>query len=140
MGAKEYVERVHGLSFPLHFEVGDLSDKNCSYLARHFDNVQCGKIEETIHNIDPVDLFILSETLEHLEDPDSILALMYQKADAIFISTPLDEEPGANNEHYWSWGKEDIQLMLHSAGFHKTVMYSELDFRVSRFQLWLVEK
>ena len=114
--------------------LGDIAEENCGPGVVH------GKIEDTIKDIPYVDLFILSETIEHIEDPDGLLREIATKANALFLTTPLDEVPNTNPEHYWSWGKEDIEIMLRNVGFIKTVFYSELDFGVARYQIWLVTK
>ncbi len=140
-GALNYIEKMHGLSVgSISPVVGDFSVENCFTLRSKFEEVVCGKIEDTILEMDDVELFILSETIEHVEDPDTLLALISSKSNAIFLSTPLDEVSGTNPEHYWSWGKDDIAVMLGDAGFTHFTMYSELDFAVSKFQMWLVTK
>ena len=85
-----------------------------------------GPIESNIDAIPDVDLFICSETLEHLDDPDTVLNKIGEKAEWIFVSTPLDEV-GDNPEHYWSWGWEDIEDMLATAGYD-SVVYTSLLF------------
>lgn len=67
---------------------------------------------------EPVDLFVLSETLEHMDDPDSLLSLLTGHARYLFLSTPLDESVREGNpEHYWSWGQNDIHDMLLETGW-----------------------
>jgi hypothetical protein len=66
----------------------------------------------------PVDLFVLSETLEHMADPDELLRQLTLFSQRLFLSTPVDESPDSGNlEHYWSWGQADIHDMLQSAGW-----------------------
>jgi hypothetical protein len=66
----------------------------------------------------PVDLFVLSETLEHMADPDELLSQIALYSQRLFLSTPVDESPDSGNlEHYWSWGQSDIHGMLQSAGW-----------------------
>lgn len=73
---------------------------------------------------EPVDLFVLSETLEHIDDPDALLRDLASCATYLFLSTPLEESANSGNaEHYWSWGQADIHDMLLSAG------WSPLEFR-----------
>ena len=95
-----------------------------------------GMIEDTIGEIPPVDVFILSETLEHVDDPDTLLASIRVMASRIIVSTPLDETLH-NPEHYWTWSGDDVYAMLVAAGwtpaaFHR-LDFPDLDVR---YQLW----
>jgi hypothetical protein len=97
-----------------------------------------GPIEETIKQIRDVDLFILSETLEHLDDPDQVLKDIRMKSKSLLLSTPLDEDNDGNPEHYWSWNKDDVRLMLVSAGWSPDI-YSSVQFESLNnygFQIW----
>ena len=99
----------------------------------------CGSIDETIDLIPKVDLFILSETIEHLVDPDATLAKIRAKTRYLVLSTPNGEDNAGNVEHYWGWDDKEIRGMLHSAGFIP-VVYSSLEFAdagyVYDYQLW----
>lgn len=67
----------------------------------------------------PVDLFVLSETLEHMDDPDDLLRQLEMFSKYLFLSTPVDEPEGSGNlEHYWGWGTDDIHDMLEATGWH----------------------
>lgn len=96
-----------------------------------------GPIEETLAALEPVDLLICSETLEHVDDPDLVLRLAREKAGTIFVSTPTWETEAHNNpEHYWSWGLDDVSQMLTQAGFRtQTARLLPLGFYT--FQLWV---
>lgn len=88
-----------------------------------------GPVEETIHLIPPVDLFVLAETLEHLDDPDKVLAAIRLNTRTLLLSTPVDAWDDPNDEHYWAWSRADVEEMLTAAGFEVTV-YSAVDFRM----------
>ena len=97
-----------------------------------------GHIDETIKEIPNVDLFICSETLEHLDDPDATLKAIRAKTKYLFISTPNGEDNDGNPEHYWGWNNEDIKEMLVNAGFEPEVYYLlELKEYLYDFQMWI---
>lgn len=87
-----------------------------------------GPIEETAQELPRVELFVLSETLEHLDDPDKVLHAIRPKTAALVLSTPVDCWQDHNPEHYWAWSREDVEEMLTGAGF-RVVVYSALDCR-----------
>ena len=74
-----------------------------------------GPIELAIDLIDPVDVFVLSETLEHVQDPDNLLRKIRAKADRLLLSTPCGEVSDENPQHYWGWDAQGIQEMLSAA-------------------------
>lgn len=82
-----------------------------------------GKIEDTIETIPNVDLFICSETLEHVKDPDGLMHAIRAKAKYAIFSTPANERVQDNPEHYWGWTVSGINTMLSSAGWHPVLHY-----------------
>lgn len=98
-----------------------------------------GPIEQTIELIDPVDLFICSETIEHLDEPDAVLARIRQKTTRLLLSTPDGEDNDENPEHIWGWDAEAVEKMLREAGFQPDV-HTTMDFRpaggVYAYQIW----
>lgn len=87
-----------------------------------------GPIERTIHDIPRVDLYVCSETLEHVDDPGLVLELIRPKTDALILSTPVGCWGDRNPEHYWAWSREDVEELLTAAGF-QVVLYTGLDLR-----------
>lgn len=87
-----------------------------------------GHLEETLPQIPRVGLYVLSETLEHLDNPDRVLAMIREKADILVLSTPVDCWDDNNEEHYWAWSREDVEEMLREAGWEPDV-YNALDMR-----------
>jgi hypothetical protein len=99
-----------------------------------------GPIEETIHQVEHSDMFILSETLEHLDDPDLVLRAIRPKTDRLVLSTPDGETNDQNPEHVWGWDAEEVEKMLRAAGFipdiHTTLDLRPMGFLYS-YQIWV---
>jgi len=87
-----------------------------------------GPIEATIEQIDPVDVFVCCETIEHLDDPDRVLKGIRAKTRGLILSTPVDAWGDTNPQHYHAWSREAVEDMLRSAGFDPAV-YMALDSR-----------
>ncbi len=84
-------------------------------------------IEDTLNSIDKVDCIILTEILEHLVDPDSILRLARTKGASLVASSPIgDPEFGRNEEHLWSWDELGYQQMLTDAGWNLSASMSQV--------------
>lgn len=103
----------------------------------------CGPIEETIQLLPDghADLFICSETIEHLDDPDAVLKAIRPKTDRLILSTPDGETDDANPEHVWGWDSEAVGQMLVQAGFTPAI-HTRLDLRPAGFvycyQIWVL--
>jgi hypothetical protein len=115
-------------------------DAEVKYIGDYAPNYDIvGKIDDTIKDIPNVDLFICSETLEHLDDPDTTLKAIREKTKYLFISTPNGEDNDHNPEHYWGWDNEDMKGMLINAGFDP-VVYHLLELKQNHyydFQIWI---
>lgn len=85
----------------------------------------CGKIEDTVEQIEPVDLFILSETLEHVDNPAEVLKKIRKKTRYLLLSTPQDNWDDENPEHYWAWDKEGVEELLKETGFEPIAFMSQ---------------
>lgn len=95
-----------------------------------------GPLEDTLPRLEPVDLYICSETLEHLDNPDHVLALIAEKAHRLILSTPLGETSDGNPEHYWGWDHDGIGSMLAATGW-STVAQVDVAIPDSyTYQLW----
>ncbi len=98
-----------------------------------------GSIEQTIHDIPNVDLFICSETLEHLDNPALVLAHIRQKTKYLLLTTPHARWDDNNLEHYWAWDKDGIAELLAEAGF-ETVSFELLELADEYYydyQIWV---
>lgn len=98
-----------------------------------------GPIEKTLEDLSYVDVFVLCETLEHLNDPVGVLKKIRKKTDRLILSTPdtLDDD---NHEHYWSWTRDDIAEILVIAGFRPDRYHSirhPFMKNCYTYQLWL---
>lgn len=98
-----------------------------------------GAIDETIDLIPSVDLYICSETIEHLDDPEATLRKIRAKTKAIIVTTPDGENNSSNPEHYWGWDTEGVRELLESTGF-TPVIFSRIDFvnpaSTYNYQIW----
>lgn len=98
-----------------------------------------GPIEETVEQVAKVDLFVCSETIEHLDDPDAVLKAIRPKCDHLLLSTPEGEQDDRNPEHLWGWDSEAVEKMLREAGF-TPIIHNVLDLRPAgceyAFQIW----
>lgn len=88
-----------------------------------------GPLEETLSKIREVDLYICSETLEHLDDPEKALFLMRDAASWLVLSTPLEAWGDPNEEHYWAWDREGVESLFARTGW-SPVLFSSVDSRV----------
>lgn len=104
-----------------------------------------GKLEHTLDQFiedhrEGVDLYVLSETLEHLDEPGYILNKITQCAKYILLTTPCNETL-ENPEHYWSWGSEDIHNTLIETGWEplafELLEFEKLDVR---YQFWIARR
>ena len=121
-----------GVKHETHRTYGDLVQ------ADHVDLI--GPIESSILYFNPAtrakQMLVMTETLEHLEDPDEILRLARWGFESLLISTPIDEtDAHGNEEHYWSWGVDDVRQMLEEAGWVPD-SFDRLDTPFYNFQLW----
>lgn len=102
-----------------------LGDLNHARVGRWFwsgadvEVIPPGPLPDTLEHLpEPVDLFVLSETIEHVDDPDALLRAVRDHARYLFLSTPVEERADSGNtEHYWSWGVSDVHDMLTDAGW-----------------------
>ena len=98
-----------------------------------------GAIDDTIDKIPNVDLFICSETIEHLDNPEATLKKIRAKTKAIIVTTPNGENNDGNPQHYWGWDADGVRELLQGVGF-KPVIFNSLKFSdpnlVYDYQFW----
>lgn len=86
------------------------------------------------------DVVVLTEILEHVEDPEALLVAAREQGKHLVASSPVEEPPGVNNaEHLWSFGIDGYRDMLIATGWKPDTMV-ELSFTEPgwpyRFQIW----
>lgn len=100
-----------------------------------------GPIETTVDYIPKVDLFLLCETLEHLDDPAGALDAIRPKTERLVLSTPLEAWQDDNPEHLWAWDRTGVESLLADAGFMlqaRLVSDARPSSRLSyKFGIWL---
>lgn len=97
-----------------------------------------GPLEQTLEEIPDVDLYVCSETIEHVRDPTEVLNAIHRKSRKLLLSTPIGETvPTDNPEHVWGWDVDDVGEMLHHTGWTVDVC-NRLELRryVYDFQIW----
>lgn len=124
--------------------VADLSCGNGAvalHLADSFDGVTVtlgdfaaghqitGMIEDTIHQIDRVDLFLCCETIEHLENPSLVLADIREHTSKLVVTTPLDQWHDTEEQHLWAWDRQGVESILAAAGF-SVIRHASVDASV----------
>lgn len=102
-----------------------------------------GPLELTLVQLPDVEVYVCSETLEHLDDPDAVLALIATKALTLVLSTPVDAWGDTNDEHYWAWDREGVEEMLAASGW-VVASYGEVDSRAYGepycYGIWVAER
>jgi hypothetical protein len=76
-----------------------------------------GPIEDTIHTIDPVELFVCTNTIEHIEDPHGVIREIRRKARYLMVSCPVDEWTAPSGGHVWAFDQEYVEAMLNATGW-----------------------
>lgn len=100
-----------------------------------------GPIEQTLLSLPHVDLFICSETIEHLDSPFEVLGEIRRRADRLLLSTPVGCWGDGNPEHLWAWSRHGVESLLRESGWHD-VAYDEYDGTVHseasyHFGMWV---
>jgi hypothetical protein len=95
-----------------------------------------GPIERTIFDIPFVDVFVLTEVLEHLHDPEVVLRRVRNKTRQLLVSTPLLTSPDGNPQHYWNFDGEAVFEMLRDCGFDPYAYREIFSGMGYHYQLW----
>lgn len=102
--------------------------------------VACQRIEESLRDPFQFDVIVLTEILEHVEDPVSILRMARDRATTLVASSPLmvgSDYLDPNPEHLWQFDAVGYEEMLEEAGWHPIVaMPTHLREHMYDFQIW----
>jgi len=128
--------------------LSDLSEPGITALVERLDgshpewSLSRTSIERTFDIVGEYDVVVLTEILEHLEEPDGIVRLASTKARYLVASSP-EMRPGqvdGNPEHLWMFDKEGYRGLLGGNGW-QVLQYTHLNFRTEYdFQIWVAER
>ena len=121
--------------------LGDLSQPNIGYVSGRGGMDWTYSVDDALHTIvrqKGVDVTILTEILEHVEDPDAILRAAREVSTYLVASSP-EMRPGqvdTNHEHLWMFDGDGSLEMLQRAGWnpisktHLGFPFLEYDFGI----------
>lgn len=142
-GDGELTTRIHralGAASPV--ILGDLNSRGIAAAGPERPDA-CIPLPDALAYLEPVDLYVCSETLEHLDDPDAFLSDLRPLTKRLLLTTPVGESTDGNPEHYWGWDTDAVGAMLDAAGFTRvlshqvfTPIYRTPD--VIPTQMWMV--
>lgn len=99
-----------------------------------------GSLERTLPTLRyaTVDLYLCSETLEHVEDPLKILQSIREITKHLILTTPCGEDDDENPQHYWGWDQDGVGELLAEAGFteRRTHLFTPTTVKYYTFQMW----
>ena len=120
--------------------LGDISEPNTEHVSLMFKGVSEVRVRtgNCYDNVVVADVIVLTEILEHLEDPDRLLSLAREHGKYLVASSPIDEVYKGNDEHVWGWTQQQYKEMLEGSGW-TPIAYQELKFfpKAYDFQLWI---
>jgi 2-polyprenyl-3-methyl-5-hydroxy-6-metoxy-1,4-benzoquinol methylase len=74
-------------------------------------------IEQWEENIELADLYVLTEVLEHLEDPHEMVRRVAERGAALVCSSPWVEHEGSiDASHAWAWDMPGYVEMIENSG------------------------
>lgn len=126
------IEFVHNFGGVGYDEVVDLSCGDGTIALSLHDNPILGDVTEGCDYYGPIEetvkllpvwkgrrLFLLTETLEHLDNPLRVLDQIAGRTDFLVLTTPVHKmcEFDDNPEHYWTYDQEGVEVFTRAAGF-----------------------
>lgn len=128
-GDATVVMRAHDLRPIQRAVLGDISPDTIRSLVPAdlpFDaQIAVGDAFDTLRGMDPVDAIVLTEIIEHLEDPDALLRLAGERARWLVASSPIVPEGVEDHtaQHLWSFDMAGYREMLEDAGWRPKVWF-----------------
>lgn len=147
-GDATVVMQAHKISPIQHAILGDLSPTTLHEIVPRdlpFSNERhVSDVYVTVGNLDQVDAIVLTEIIEHLEDPDALLRLAATKASWLVASSPIVPDGNDHTEqHLWAFDVEGYREMLVESGWTPKVWMTancEDHPYASGFQVWGCER
>jgi 2-polyprenyl-3-methyl-5-hydroxy-6-metoxy-1,4-benzoquinol methylase len=141
-GDASILEAAHRLR-PFHKAfLSDISEPQVAALRPTFPAVlEVSDAQTALERLpENVDVIVLTEILEHIEDPGLLIRAARDRAKYLVASSPIDEQEGmGNHEHVWSWSRQSYADMLRAESWRPKT-YTEIDFPGSgypyTYQLW----
>jgi 2-polyprenyl-3-methyl-5-hydroxy-6-metoxy-1,4-benzoquinol methylase len=137
---EELIEKVRPLE---RVTIGDISKPaieaaSTTYAGRGW-TFRVGDILWCINESPAHDIVILSEVLEHLEDPDAVLRAARQTAKTLIASSPIMRtgQSDTNPEHLWMFDGPGYRRMIEDAGWkisHSAILRFPTMYD---FQIWV---
>jgi 2-polyprenyl-3-methyl-5-hydroxy-6-metoxy-1,4-benzoquinol methylase len=141
-GDASIVEHAHAL-YPIeHAYLYDISRPQIANLKPTMSHTK-GALDIFELQWPTVDVVILTEILEHVEEPELLVRRARDAGKYLVASSPIDESVDVNNhEHLWAWGVYGYRDMLVAEGW-KPKAYTEVAFPHSgypyTYQIWICE-
>ena len=146
-GDASVVRAAHGMRSINAAFLSDISKPNFYRVGVEFRpelpaelRVDCLSIEDALRDPGVFDAVVLTEILEHVEDPVAILKMARERATWVVASSPLyldDSILDPNPEHLWQFDAVGYEEMLTEAGWTPSVfMPVHLSEYVYDFQIW----
>lgn len=79
------------------------------------------KLQDFVHdfkNVRDADVYVMTEVLEHLDDPHGMLRQVRERSAHLVCSSPwMEHEGNIDACHAWAWDMPGYIEMIHNAGF-----------------------
>lgn len=101
-----------------------------------------GPLHQTLKEIPKVDIYVCSETLEHVEKPLETLIQIRGCSKSLVLTTPIENWEDKLDEHYWSWDREGVEELILEAGWEivNFVIFDSTVFgEVYKYGMWCCE-